>query len=138
MELPKRLYPLDGYNMSELGDVLGVHKTTVRLHLKCSGVWDQTFLHRHQRLVPRSLARRILGLESDPPRTIDPVEFTYSLNKAAEMVGMSRAKLKKFLEETGLYKCCRRRSMRIEVPRSLILLIRRMIEERQKILEGKT
>jgi len=125
---------LEGYSVKEVAEVLGVGYWALKNHLKRVGLWDRTYIYRGKRFMPPDIARRIIGHESDPPNVIDRVEYAYSLSRAAQMLGISPYKLRKLLVETGLARCCFRTPRQINVPRSVVLLIKKAFEERRRKL----
>ena len=127
---------VEGYSVREVAEVLGVGYWALKNHLKRVGLWEMTYIYRGRRFIPAHIVDRILGKESDPPRAIDRIEYAYSLSRAARMLGLSPYLLKKLLVETGLSRCCFRTARQINVPRSVVLLIKRRMDERRRRLEG--
>jgi len=123
-----------GYSVREVADALGVGYWALKNHLKRVGLWERTYIYGGRRVMPPEIAYRVMGHESDPPRTIDRFEYVYSLSGAARMVGLSPYKLKRLLFELGLAGCCYRTGRRINVPRSVVNYIRGMMEEKRRIL----
>ena len=125
-----------GYSVREVAEALGVGYWALKNHLKRVGLWEKTYIYRGRRFMPAEIAYRVMGHESDPPRSIDRAEYVYSLSGAARMLGLSPYKLRNLLFELGLARCCYRSGRQINVPRSVVNYIRRVLEERKRRLEG--
>jgi len=95
---------------------------------------ERTYIYRDRRFMPTDIAYRVMGYESDSPGTIDRVEYAYSLSRAAQMLGLSPYKLRKLLVETELARCCFRTAGQINVPKSVVILIKKALEERRRRL----
>lgn len=124
-------------NLYEVATELGISRDTLRNHILKCGLMDKLIVFGRSIKIPPDIAERILGYRSNPPHTIDNIEYAYSLGRAARMIGVSRKGLHNILLRSELYKCCYRDGRIIRIPRSVVMKIQELCEQKRKTLKGR-
>lgn len=74
-------------------------------------------------LIPDKIAKRILGLNSDPPEDIDELEYSHSIGFLAKKMGISNTTLRKRIYESDLAEFMDWDGRGMRIPRSICKII---------------